>query len=149
MAQVVFVVNPSGYNKAFKSWAGSPVGTYMVKKTEQVRGHARTAAPGPHKPPKNTTGIAYGTGELARRIVVTRHHAPSGDLEGHVVSLPEHSLLVQQGTKGPYVIKPRKPGGLLKFFWHKVGKTVYMRRVTHPGVKIAQPFLQQALDRSF
>jgi hypothetical protein len=149
MADVVFVVNPSGYNKAFKTWTGDPVGRYMIKKTEQVRGHARTLAPGPHKPPHNTTGIVYGTGELARRITVTRHHAPSGDLEGHVVSLPKHSLWVQRGTRGPYVIRPKKPGGLLKFHWHKVGRTVYLRKVTHPGIQIAQPFLADALDASF
>lgn len=148
MADVVFVVNPVGWNMAFKNWRGAPVGLYMKKKNEQVRGHAMTLAPGPHKPPKNTTGIVYGTGELQTKITVTQNHAPSGDLEGHVVALPKHALWVHEGTRGPYVIRPKKPGGLLKFFWNRVGKTVYMKRVTHPGVKIAQPFLRDALSKS-
>ena len=41
----------------------------------------------------------------------------------------------------PYVIKPKKRGGVLVF---KVGgQTVFARKVTHPGIK-AQPYLRPA-----
>jgi hypothetical protein len=148
MAGVVFVVNPAGYKAAFKSWTGSPVGTYMKKKNLQVKTHAMALAPGPHTPPKNTTGIVYGKGALGASIITTQHNAPSGDLEGHVVAKAKHALWVHNGTNGPYVIKPKRPGGMLKFFWARKGTTVVLPRVTHPGIKIAQPFLADALSKS-
>jgi len=52
---VVFVVNPAGFKSAFKSWEGSPVGSWMKKKNEEVRLLAVAGAPGPGKPPRNTT----------------------------------------------------------------------------------------------
>ena len=33
----------------------------------------------------------------------------------------------------PHVIVPRRRGGVLVFFWPKVGHTVFLRRVHHPG----------------
>ena len=144
---VVFVVNPAGFKSAFKSWEGSPVGSWMKKKNEEVRLLAVAGAPGPGKPPRNTTGISYGKGELSSRITVTHHHSPGGDLEGHVVAHAKHALWVHNGTGGPYPITPRKPGGKLKFFWAKVGHTVVLPRVSHPGIRIAQPFLKDALDK--
>ena len=148
MAEVVFVVNVPGWNAAFKSWNGSPMGTYMKRKNLLIKAHATALAPGPHKPPKNTSGIPFGKGALQAGIITTEHHAPSGDLEGHVVAVPKQGLFVHEGTRGPYVIKPRIPGRRLKFFWHKVGHVVYPKRVLHPGIRIKQPFLKDALDRS-
>lgn len=41
----------------------------------------------------------------------------------------------------PYEIKPKKPGGVLVFTVG--GRTVYARKVTHPGVR-AQPYMRPA-----
>lgn len=147
MADVAFVVNPVAWDKAFKSWTGGPVGRYMRVKTNAVRAAAVTLAPGPGSPPRNTTGISYGTGATKRSIRTTERHAAGGDLEGHVVATTKQALYVHEGTRGPYTIKPRMPGGRLRFFGMKTGAVVITRRVIHPGVRIKQPFLRDALSR--
>lgn len=35
----------------------------------------------------------------------------------------------------PHVIRPRKPGGRLVFFWKKLGRMVFLRKVNHPGTR--------------
>ena len=52
----------------------------------------------------------------------------------------EHASFQDQGTKGPYTILPRRPGGLLVFFWPKVGRVVALRRVRHPGIQRPSKF---------
>lgn len=148
MASVVFVVNPAGWNHAFKSWNGAPVGSYMRRKNLEVEGRAKLLAPGPHRPPWNTTGIVYGTGETAGSIASTEHHSTGGDLEGHVVAKTKQALWVHEGTNGPYVIKAKVPGKNMRFFWHRVGRYVAMPRVSHPGIRMKQPFLRRALEMS-
>lgn len=32
-------------------------------------------------------------------------------------------------------IRPKKPNGLLVFFWKKLGKMVFLRKVNHPGTR--------------
>lgn len=49
---------------------------------------------------------------------------------------------VEFGTK-PHVIKPKKPGGVLRFQVN--GQWVYAKVVNHPGTK-AQPFVRPAFD---
>lgn len=146
---VTFVVNPAGYQSAFKSWNGSPVGRYMREKTALVKAAAILEAPGPGHAPVNTTGIIYGTGALKASIISTEsHHMPGRDLEGHVIALAKHALWVHNGTRGPYVIKPKSPTGHLRFFDLKRGHMVITKRVIHPGVRIKQPFLLKALKRA-
>lgn len=146
---VVFVVDPVAWRDAFQSWTGSPVGTYMRAKCEQVKLHSMAAAPGPGKPPRNTTGITYSKGVLEKAIVVNHERAPTGDLEGHVVSLPDHGIFVHEGTRGPYPITPKRPGGFLRWSSPRTGGYVFARRVMHPGIRIRQPFLMEGLERSF
>lgn len=38
------------------------------------------------------------------------------------------------GTK-PHVILPKKPGGVLAFYWEKIGEFVFLKKVNHPGTK--------------
>ena len=40
--------------------------------------------------------------------------------------------MVSTGTR-PHEIRPRQPGGTLRFQWH--GKTVYFKKVNHPGTQ--------------
>jgi hypothetical protein len=44
----------------------------------------------------------------------------------------------------PHVIRPRRAGGTLVFFWDKVGATVYFKKVNHPGTK-ANRFVQDSV----
>lgn len=45
----------------------------------------------------------------------------------------------------PHVIKPKRPGGVLRF--EMGGKTVFAKRVNHPGTK-RDPFLNRALQKT-
>ena len=145
---MTFVVNVPGWNAAFKSWNGAPMGRYMRGKNEKIRALAVVLAPGPGSPPRNTTGIAYGTGATKASIRATEAHALGGDLEGHVVAGTKQALWVHQGTRGPYVIRPRHSGKTLRFFNAKTGHYVHAKRVIHPGIRIRQPFLADALQRA-
>lgn len=40
-----------------------------------------------------------------------------------------------QGPKGSkYTIRPRAIGGMLRFYWQKIGQNVEFKKVSHPGV---------------
>ena len=142
VADVVFVINRAGFERSFKSWAGSPVGTWMIAKTEKTRVVTNAEAPGPGKPPRNRTGRNYGHGVLQTSALATHRDAPNGDLEGHVTVIPKYALMVHNGTK-PHIIRPKSPGRRLKFRG-RTGTMVYARKVNHPGTA-ANPFLERAL----
>lgn len=144
MAEVTFVVHPIAWQQAFQSWTGSPVGTWLWKKTEEVEVATRLEAPGPGKPPRNRTGINYATGQLESAITSTRRRADTGrDLESHVIALPEHAKFVEFGT-APHQIWPRKPGGVLRF--RRGASIVYASHVNHPGT-MANDFMMRGLRR--
>ena len=67
----------------------------------------------------------------------------SGDY-GRVYNQVPYATFVHNGTK-PHPIYPKKAGGVLVF--QIGGKTVFARKVNHPGTK-AQPFYQAAIDQS-
>lgn len=48
----------------------------------------------------------------------------------------------------PHVIRPRRPGGLLVFYWPKVGATVALRKVNHPGNR-PMPWWRDVVTQSF
>lgn len=43
-----------------------------------------------------------------------------------------------------HVIRPRNPGGLLVFYWAKVGRIVHFKSVNHPGTR-ANRFVQESV----
>lgn len=142
---MVFVVNPVGWERAFHSWTGSPVGTWMTGKLQLARTAAQLEAPGPGKPPRNRTGINYSHGILERSILARQDRATTGrDLEGHVTALPAYAKFVHEGTK-PHIIVPKKTGGVLRFR-NRTGTIVFAKMVKHPGTR-SQPFLVDALKR--
>lgn len=52
---------------------------------------------------------------------------------------------VMYGTK-PHVIRARR-AKFLRFYWPKVGRVVFFKKVNHPGTK-ANRFLERALNRT-
>lgn len=56
----------------------------------------------------------------------------------------KYGVFQEFGTQGPYIIKPRRPDGLLVFEVN--GKTVFARQVTHPGLK-PHSFMVPALEQ--
>jgi len=129
---VLFVENPAGWNHAFHSWNGT-LGQYLSKKTVQVQLRAMQKAP-----------VKTGATKASIRF---RLGYSGGELESAVGVGTRQGLWVHEGTP-PHVIRPHNPRGTLKFFWPKVGATVFPRQVFHPGIA-ANPFLADALQKVF
>lgn len=139
----VFVPNPPAWHFAFKSWQGM-TGRFLYSKTLNVNAVSKSQAPGPGKPPHNRTHINYSTGALEKSIHPQRGNWGT-ELEGRVIALSGHAGYVHNGT-APHVIVAKKPGGSLRFFWHKKAKMVITRAVKHPGTR-ANEFLLKGLKQ--
>jgi hypothetical protein len=83
------------------------------------------------------------TGKYSRRI--TSRDISGGNVAGFEMLSPHPlSRFIQQGTR-PHTIVPRR-ARMLRFYWPRVGRVVFARRVNHPGTKPNQ-FYQRALIR--
>lgn len=89
------------------------------------------------------------TGELRRSIRRDRSRdIHTGErMRGRIVAPVIQARTTDQGAP-PHVIVPRRAGGLLVFYWPKVGRTVYLRRVNHPGNR-ARPWWVRALNATY
>jgi len=58
-----------------------------------------------------------------------------------------YATFVHEGTR-PHIIMPKKQGGMLVFYWPQAGKTVFLRRVNHPGTQ-GQHYLTDAAEAEF
>lgn len=54
-----------------------------------------------------------------------------------------YAPFLEFGTR-PHVIRPKSPGGFLRFFWTKTGKWMALRKVNHPGNRTYN-FLRRAV----
>lgn len=78
---------------------------------------------------RSLTGTApTRTGALRRAITVR----PSGLRAAVDVNVP-YATFLTEGTR-PHPIVARR-ASVLRFFWGRIGKVVYFRRVNHPGTK--------------
>jgi hypothetical protein len=85
--------------------------------------------------------IRGAPGSMKQSIRVQIQRAPGGEFRG-VVKVNHHAAIyVINGTR-PHVIRPRRPGGVLRFTVN--GRVVYARYVNHPGTK-ANDFPRKAL----
>lgn len=104
-------------------------------------------------------GIAYRqeeaagvySGAMRNAIEVGRPGRWGRGIEIHVGANPSQSATGyafwnNEGTK-PHQILPKATGGLLVFFWPKVGRTVFLRGVKHPGNR-AYRWAQRGLDKA-
>lgn len=141
MAEVdaYFVADPKGWQREFRSWNGV-VGRHLIKVGRAHQLMSIKSAPGPGKRPRNRTGINYATGNLESQIINARSRWGT-ELEIRTVALPKYAIFVHNGTAGPYVIKPKKPGGLLRFKTAS-GVPVAVKHVVHPGIARV-PFLAE------
>lgn len=119
------------------SWEGD-VGRTVLERIQAFEDIARTNAPvrldhdGEHL--FETIGHAIQPSEPDKLVVLVGTH-PDEDIRGY-------SWIVQTGSVA-HEIRPRLPRQFLKF---KVGgRTVYRRRVWHPGTT-ADPFLMRWID---
>lgn len=143
MADVVFVPNVAGQQRAFRSLNGM-VGQHIRVTTLRAHAISSLEAPAPGRPPRNRTGINYSTGELAFAGLTTSFGHRGKEVEGRVIAIPKHSLFLHEGTS-PHIIVPKRHT-YLKFHWKKVGATVFTKKVFHPGTQ-ANDFMVRALKK--
>lgn len=109
----------------FRGWNG-PVGRSVLRLAKEARTSQRAL-------------VGKKTGRLAESISVgNRTHwargieVKIGANAGQRARAGGYALMNDQGTP-PHPIFPRKPGGMLVFYWAKVGHVVRFRSVSHPG----------------
>lgn len=101
---------------AVRTWAARVTEAAGQRTMEQMRQHEA-----PRK-----------TGELARSAQVRPFR---GSYSRFVTGVSFHVIQAATTDRGarPHVIRPRRPGGMLVFYWPKVGRVVHLRKVNHPG----------------
>lgn len=85
--------------------------------------------------------IRLAPGRMGRTIRAQIQRGPGGEFRGVVNVRHPAALYVTGGTR-PHIIRPRRPGGVLRFMVN--GQVVYARYVNHPGTK-PNDFLLRAL----
>ena len=85
--------------------------------------------------------IRRAPGSMKQGIRVSIGRGPGGEFRGTVNVRHPAALYVTGGTR-PHIIRPRRPGGVLRFTVG--GRVVYARYVNHPGNK-PNDFLVQSL----
>ena len=147
MADVVLVLHPAAFRKMTKG-PGGLVDKHISKMTRVVEVACEVESPSPGRMPRNRTMINYATGGMARSIGSRTIADGVSEVEGKVWVGAEHAKYVLHGTAGPYqipkILSPgRKP---LHFFWHRMGKTVTVKKVMHPGI-MANDFMSRGLSK--
>ncbi|MGV1079719.1 MAG: hypothetical protein ACOYD1_07685 [Candidatus Nanopelagicales bacterium] len=75
------------------------------------------------------------TGALQNSISANlRPQLMNGNLTFETGSKVKYALIHELGSK-PHIITPKKAGGVLVFFWPKVGHVVAFKSVQHPGTR--------------
>lgn len=82
------------------------------------------------------------TGRLANSLGSRLREAPNS-VRGQVGTRVKYAMPIHEGAKA-HIIRPRRSGGMLRFYWERVGHEVSFRSVRHPGVG-ATPFLTSAM----
>lgn len=109
----------------FRGWNG-PVGRSIMRLARETR--FRQMAMVGTKTGKLRASITVGSRSRWAGGIQTTIGAGAGQgIRGH-----GYSLYNDQGAI-PHRITPRKRGGMLVFFWPKVGTVVHLRSVSHPG----------------
>jgi len=130
MADDITVVLDHAAIDLFKSWNG-PLGHSVNRLAQETAFRARLIG-------------NKRTGRMVGNIEIKKGTWAKG-IEFQVGTDVPYALYVHEGTK-PHEIKA-KNAPFLVFFWPKVGKVVYFKRVWHPGTK-PYKFLEKALEAS-
>lgn len=86
----------------------------------------------------------YSTGRTAASIVY-RIYTAGTTVHGDVRATTPYADIAHDGAR-PHIIRPRNPKGALRFHWRKVGRTVTLQYVSHPGMK-GKRFLAGPMER--
>jgi len=86
----------------------------------------------------------YSTGRTAASIT-KRVYVVNDRVHGDVRANTPYSHIAHDGAQ-PHIIRPRRPGGTLTFYWRKVGHVVNFPYVSHPGMR-GKHFLSGPMER--
>jgi len=95
---------------------------------------------------RKEAGFKHRTGAILRGLTVRIVRSPGG-YRLEVGNTAKHAAFLEYGTV-PHGIVCRRPAWALRFFWKKVGRTVFFRRVQHPGTPKYE-FLKRATTSAF
>jgi phage gpG-like protein len=87
-------------------------------------------------------GCPVKTGRLANSIT---HEMSDDGKTARIGTNVDYALPTEFGSR-PHRIYPKRPGGMLNFYWERLGQDVTLPFVRHPGTP-EQPFLRPALFR--
>lgn len=130
MAADVTVVIDKAAVDVFRGWNG-PVGHSVNRLAKETEWRARTLA-------------NKRTGRMVSKMETQKGKWSKG-IEFKVGTSVPYALFMHEGVLTPHPIKPKTPGGLLVFYWPKVGHVVHFKRVMHPGNR-PYKFLERALE---
>lgn len=92
------------------------------------------------------------TGQVKSHVEVKADVVNSRRVRYVVQATDNHSILEHQGARR-HVIKPRRRGGMLRFYWEKIGQDVAFPKVNHPGMKgtrfLVKPLEKHARKRGY
>lgn len=127
--QIVVVMDRHAVEE-LRGWNG-PIGHRLELCAKEIVWRAKLIAP------KRTGAMAAGI-----------HWTPGRNRMGLTATIgtpARYAAIMELGSR-PHEILPKRTGGLLVFFWPKVGHVVHLPRVWHPGTR-AYLFLTKALER--
>lgn len=117
-------VDASRLNAAIERWS---VAVMYVARDRTVA-HAREDGRVPIGPPRSTGGP-----KLRESIRGDPQVQVSGTRRTARVFAPVIQAATTDKGARAHVIRPKRAGGLLVFYWPKAGQTVFLPRVNHPG----------------
>ncbi len=79
-----------------------------------------------------------------RRSIFNRRSGTDGRQIGFDPNIAPHAVYVLRGTR-PHVIVPRNKS-ILKFYWERIGETVFRQSVNHPGYE-GDDMILEAVNR--
>lgn len=86
------------------------------------------------------SGLKKRTGIMKQAIAIRGAPGNIYQIDGNRLTVGVDYAVVPQskwqleGTL-PHEIRPKKPGGVLRFYWARIGKWVTLKRVWHPGTR--------------
>lgn len=120
-----------GVKSALGRWAVSVQGQAVGSMPDAMRGYA-----------------PIRDGELRGSIRRAGPVTLAGEkVRGRIIAPVIQARTTDQGSP-PHVIRPKRAGGLLVFYWPKAGRVVGLRYVNHPGNR-AKPWWRRALRATY
>ena len=124
-----------------------PFKTALREWAREVHGRALTDMPDrmrPYAPLGKVVPRGRTPGELRKSIRKDpRVNLSATKASGRIVAPVIQAETTEHGAR-PHIIRPRRAGGLLVFYWSKVGRIVGFHYVNHPG-NAPKPWWEKAL----